>query len=203
MTPPLLPIGLGLLAFALAGTVLLEVSGGMPDSDAVIPLRATIAGPAPPRLAGRDPGQVQAWAAAALARPLFSPTRRPAPATAVNAAAPAAAVLPRMTGTLVSPSARRAIFVGADGKSVVVPEGGQLGPFTVTAVRAGQAVVSGPGGERTLSPAFDRNAPRPAAAAEPPSVAGDLPGLPGFKLDPGAGGGIPGLTAPNPPPPAR
>lgn len=215
---PALPVA-GLLAMAalLAGTVALEVWGGMPDSGAVFPLRASTAGPvppqpvpaasaaAPPSLAGLVPGMSdEAAAAIALARPLFSPTRRPAagpsrPGAPIAAAAP----LPRMTGTLVTSSLRRAIFAGADGKSVVVPEGGQLGAYTVKAVRAGQVVVSGPEGERTVSPVFDPDAP-PSTPPEP--APGTLPGLPGFRLD-GAGpsrlGGIPGLTSPAaaPPPP--
>ena len=195
-----LPICLGLLASCLAGIVALELTGGMPDSGAVTLPRTSTPTPASARPAISGPERVASWADTVLARPLFSPTRRPPPVAAGPAAAPeAAAVLPRMTGVLVTPTLRRAIFAGPDGTSLVVPEGGRLGAFTVVSVRPGQAVVSGPDGQRTVSPAFDPNAPAPTTAAAAPPPPG-LPGLPGFRLSGGGLGGVPGLTGPDRPP---
>ena len=191
------PAVLSLVAIGLSAVIWLEVSGGIPDSRGVIAPRTSPAGVGAavlldrPAMSGRD--QVAAWAETAQARPLFNVRRRPA-VVAVSTAPAAGAALPRMTGTLVTPSMRRAFFAGADGRAVVVAEGGQLGGFTVTAIQAGRITVSGPGGERTIIASFDPNPPgtqagRPTAGGGP-GVAG-LPGLQGLNL-----GGVPGLTAP-------
>ncbi len=157
------------------------------------------------RSASPDPNQVARWAATVLARPLFSPGRRPpAAAAAPGAVAPS---LPRVAGIMVTPAGRRAIFAEKGAKPLVLGEGGQVGGFTVQSIRAGQVTVRGPEGVRVLSPTFDPDAPAPASAAAKaaPSPLGlSIPGLPGFQLQarPPGLGGIPGLAAPPLPSPA-
>ena len=156
------------------------------------------------RLAAPDPKQIARWAATILARPLFSPGRRPPTAAAApGAVAPS---LPRVAGIMVTPAGRRAIFAEKGAKPLVLGEGGQVSGFTVQSIQAGQVTVRGPQGIRVLSPTFDPEAPapvsRPGVAQLPPGLS--IPGLPGFQLQarPPGLGGIPGLAAPPLPSPA-
>ncbi len=173
----LLPVLLGLAATALTGTIVLELRAKSPDSVRVSSLPAPAPPPIPPhpQTAGASPAA--SWSAAILARPLFAPSRRP-PA---GPAAPgiALASLPRITGTMVTPAGRSVIFAVPGGKPVVVGEGGHLGPYTIRRIAAGLVTVDGPGGTRTLGPAFDPNPHAPAATLTPapPGFAG-IPGLP-------------------------
>ncbi len=151
------------------------------------------------RSAAPGPDHVAQWAATILARPLFSPGRRP-PAAAAAAPGAAAPTLPRVAGIMVTPAGRRAIFAEKGTKPLVLGEGGQVSGFTVQSIQAGQVTVRGPEGVRVLSPTFDPEAPAPAspagAAPLPPGLS--IPGLPGFQLQPRPPGlgGIPGLAVP-------
>ncbi len=88
-----------------------------------------------------------------LARPLFDPNRRPVEAEAGST--PALDGLPRLAGVLVSPTGRIAIFAAASkGSPISLSEGGKIGPFIVENISAGQVVVKGPDGTRTLHPSF-------------------------------------------------
>lgn len=82
-----------------------------------------------------------------LARPLFTPSRRPAPPPA--AAAPPA--LQRLTGIIVGPFGKRALFASnGAGKTLAVDEGGAVGPWTVQAITSRTVTLTGPGGRREL-----------------------------------------------------
>ena len=115
------------------------------------------------------------WAATVLARPLFSPSRRP-PAHAANPVA-ATASLPRLTAVLITDAGRRALFENAGGRPIVVTVGGRIGSYRVRSIAAGMVVLSGPDGETRLAPHF---------------AAGNAGGQPG--------GGLPGGTGPVAPP---
>lgn len=189
MVTPLLLI---LAAAVLGGTIALELGQRMPDSDVMVPATATrLPVPAAPRPASApDAGGAGGRAAAVLARPLFSPGRRPA-AQAAAGPGPAAAALPRMTGVIVTPAGRRAIFTSGDGKPVVVTEGGHIGAYDVQLIEAGRVTLSGPDGTRVVAPAFDPKPPAQAASAAP-----GLPGLPGLQ----GLSGLPGMDGPPPTP---
>jgi hypothetical protein len=188
MLAPMLVI---LVAAALGGTIALELGLRLPDSDLMSPATASLPAPATPAsMPAVDADDAGRRVAEVLARPLFSPGRRPA---AEAAAAPPAAVapLPRMTGVIVTPAGRRAIFVNGAGKPIVVTEGERIGAYAVQSIEAGRVTLAGPDGQRVVAPAFD---PKPAARA-----AGPAPGLPGL---PGLQGlaGLPGLDGPPPTP---
>ena len=80
-----------------------------------------------------------------LARPLFSPGRRPRSDEAV-AAAPASE-LPRLTGTVITLSGRTALFAvpGAD-KPIAAREGDNVGRFVVGAIGPTEVAMTGPDG---------------------------------------------------------
>lgn len=122
--------------------------------------------PAVPRAA--PPERAPVRTEAMLSRPLFRPGRVP-PATGNLAPVPTAAP-PRLTGLVVAEQRRWVIFAGPDGKSVVLGEGGRLGPFTVVAVRPDGVELAGPPGLRTLRPSGDA-ALRPQPANRPPVLA--------------------------------
>jgi hypothetical protein len=122
--------------------------------------------PAFPRAASPERAPVRTEAM--LARPLFRPGRVP-PGPGDLTPVPTAA-LPRLTGLVVVEQSRWVIFAGPDGKSVVLGEGGRLGPFTVVAVRPDRVELAGPPGIRTLHPSRDATL-RPKPASKPTILA--------------------------------
>lgn len=151
---------LAVTAAALGGVLAFELWDA-PEDDGPAPARTTAAAvpaPAPsdPAAAGR-----QEWVAAVLARPLFTPTRRPAPPEPKPEPAEAAASgLPRVAGIIFHPGRKSVIFASDDpGKPIVVGEGSRFGAYSIEAIERGHVRVSGPDGTHVLRPSFDPNAP--------------------------------------------
>lgn len=186
------------VALVLAGTIAWEYLDA-PAADAPPPsLRPPTEAP------GSRPGapeahqeRMEAQAAATLARPLFSRTRRP-PQEAEAGAVPDKPP-PRLTGTLVSQAGRQAIFAPATGgKALAAGVGGRVGAFTVAVIAAGEVTVLDPdGGAQVLRPKADpaiRAAAAPAAPAAGaaqaafPSVLDLLRDSPGEGAKPGPPG---------------
>lgn len=120
-------------------------------------------------IAPAEPGRAEAL----LARPPFARDRRPDHAAPGAAAAAGGPGMPRLTGIVLSGGDRRAIFTPAgEARSVVVREGGAVGPFQVGTIAAGTVVLTGPGGTHVLAPVSN----------DPPAkrglTAADLPELP-------------------------
>ncbi len=97
---------------------------------------------------------VQAWVGPILARPLLSPDRRPA-AGMDDTAAAGGSGLPRLTGILVGPFGRSAIFASNASKPIVLGEGGRIDAYTVQSIDAAEVQLDGPSGVQRLRPAFD------------------------------------------------
>ncbi|MCW8306046.1 hypothetical protein AruPA_03265 [Acidiphilium sp. PA] len=140
------------------------------------------AGPAPLRLTPGvpvDPGRTNRWVAAILARPLFTPSRRPARIAAVAGSSRAA--LPRLTGIMVSPEGRFAIFAPATGKPITVQPGARIGGFTVRGIARDRVSVLGPDGVETVritygdTPAASTSAAPTAPRATPVTAARGVP----------------------------
>ncbi len=173
----------GAMVLGLSGAVAWELAGPVHTARAPGPVRAKTEPPGP---AAARPDDTPGDAVKILARPLFSPGRRPVAPNVVAEAAPPASVLPRLTGVLVTAAGKSAIFA-AEPRATVVQEGGRLGRFTVRSIRPGQVVVAGPDGLRTLQPSID--ASRTARAAPPPQLGltmpppGAFPGLPDGAKD--------------------
>jgi general secretion pathway protein N len=92
-----------------------------------------------------------------LERPLFNPDRRPPPPpAAAPAAAPPKSEFLRLSGTVIGPSGRSAIFVDSEGHARVVGEGGVIGEFSIRAITPGQVTLTSSAGERVLHPTFPK-----------------------------------------------
>jgi hypothetical protein len=108
--------------------------------------------------------------ATALARPLFSATRRPPenehdghPDTSLNDL--------RLTGILMMPDEHFAIFARPDGKPLVRAEGEMISDWRIDNIAAQSIFLSGPSGTTTLEPKADPNLVRLQAAAQPATPA--------------------------------
>jgi hypothetical protein len=101
-----------------------------------------------------------------LARPLFSSTRRPPPPGGRNTADDSGLADTRLTGIVIAPGHRIAIFAPLGTKALSVSEGQLVSGWRVERITAQQVSLTGPNGTRTLQPKFDPN------LAPPPSPAG-------------------------------
>jgi len=93
---------------------------------------------------------IAAWTSTILARPLLSPSRRPA-------AQPGAAVsdiLPRLSAIIVIGGTRHAIFAAAGQKPQLVAQGGEIGVYRIQTVAPDKVDLLGPNGPVTLKPQF-------------------------------------------------
>ena len=178
-------LGLALLASLLTAAIALELDTAPSSEDAtgIAPLRHAQL-PAPRAAAAvpddRRDDRSDDWAATALARPLFCRDRRPTPAAAApDAAAPALAGLPRLTGIVLGPSGGTAIFAGtAGGKPVTVRQGDTVGPYRIEAIDSEGVHVSGPVKTPVLTVQPDAGGRNALAADAPPQPPPGIPGLP-------------------------
>lgn len=127
-------------------------------------------------------GRTASWVSAILARPLFSRSRRPPPVAA--AAAAARAVVPRLSGIMIGPAGKSAIFAPAGGKVIIAQEGDHVGMFTVRSISADRVTVAGPDGVNVLHIAFSTTKSS-AAGATTPSAKPPFAGIAGITGTPG------------------
>jgi hypothetical protein len=140
------------LAVLLGGVLAAELLPDAPPTDAPLVPEAGLAVPAPPAPASAVPDPAR-WVDVLLARPLFSPGRRPA-----AEAASAGAELPRLAGIIITPAGRRAIFAAAGaGRPSVLAEGERIGGYVVRSIAPAQVVVSGPEGDRVIHPSLAKS----------------------------------------------
>lgn len=150
---------------------------------------------------------------AALARPLFSSTRRP-PQDASNAAAGDNDLSDsRLTGIVTMRDRRVAIFAVSGDKPLKVAEGDSVSGWRIESITPREVSLTGPSGTKTLQPKLDPSLAAPQVQPPNPQVAGRAPtppaaGRPRVPV-PGAAPGIvqppPGVPVNNPglPQPAR
>jgi hypothetical protein len=96
--------------------------------------------------------------AAALARPLFNPARRPpekSKAIGVDLGDT------RLAGILVTPRSRLAIFAVTGGKPLVVNEGEAVNGWEIEKITADSVALRGPSGTTMLQPKLEENAIAP------------------------------------------
>jgi hypothetical protein len=121
--------------------------------------------------------------AVALARPLFSSTRRPPQAAANDSATDSDLADMRLTGIVTEPDHHLAIFaVNGAAKPLRLTEGEAVSGWRIESITPHEVSLSGPGGTKTLEPKLDPNLvqqppPQPPAAnpgarqpAQPPAA---------------------------------
>jgi hypothetical protein len=124
----------------------------------------------PPGLPGTAPqtagdGRADQWSAAILARPLFTPSRRPAaPPDTVESK-----VMPQLSAIIITGNHRSAIFVADGQKPQVVDIGGSVNGYLVNAISAGEVNLTGQEGRVTLRPKFTASPPGVQTSQSAPS----------------------------------
>jgi hypothetical protein len=159
---------LACLATGLGAVIARESTPGPSTGRGPLAADVTRLGPVAPH-AG-DTKQVQSWVDMILARPLFSPSRRP-PASAAGSGTSGPG-FPRLTGIVIMPHRREAIFaVAGRTQPIVMIEGSRLNGVLIKSIDAGAVVIVDAAGTRRLRPSFAPPAaasgPAPAAASNP------------------------------------
>lgn len=189
--------------------------------DAITPTPAAARADAVRAVPRAQPARRDELLATTLARPLFSPARRPPEAAQTTASELSDK---RLSGIVVEPDRRFAIFAVTGAKPLTVVEGDSVDGWRVESITPNEISLVGPKGNRTLQPAPDKASvpqPRPprgnaasrpapqshgppaqpaqAAAAQPPG------GPPRQPPPPGRAAGVQTAPAapPNRPPPAQ
>jgi len=141
--------------------------------------------PAENHAAGDDEPAVKQSVATALARPLFSATRRP-PEAEVNERSDTKLNDLRLTGILVMPDQHVAIFARSGDKPLVRSEGEMISDWHIDSIAAYSVSLSGPTGTTTLEPRADPAlvraqpaTPQPVVPSPPPVPAANPPPPPG------------------------
>jgi len=148
---------------AFAGLIAAEIiAADRADGGATIN-RARVEAAVPPQKQSPARGEL---IATALSQPLFSPSRRPTD----NIAAPVSDLSGlRLTGIVIKPDRRIAIFTSADGKTIERAEGETFDAWLLERISPLEVSLSGPTGMQTLVPKADPNLaqskPRPQSAA--------------------------------------
>jgi len=153
---------------------------------------------------GQQGPRVEELVATALARPLFSSTRRP-PQAAVAGTGDSDLADRRLTGIVTTPGRRLAIFAVSGDKPLKVAEGDDVSGWRVESITPREVSLTGPGGSKTLQPKLDPNlTPPPSpipinnAAGRPPNV--PPPGAPRPPAPPAAAAGPLNPPVPGTPP---
>ena len=170
----LLPAAAWGLAALLGAVVFWEYQGRHAADAALAPSSPRPAAAARDSVAAPPADLSPRWVETLLARPVFSPSRRPLAVAGPLAAA--ATPLPRLTGVVVSASTRGAIFAAqGGGKGIVVTEGDWIAGYRVRSIAAGLVILLGPEGEIALRPAFAPVAATPPATGAPLTGAAAVP----------------------------
>lgn len=177
--PALYPLLAGCLIFGAITFVELAPDG---SEDTVLPAAAPRADVAPAAHRQQN-SRVDELLETALARPLFSSTRRPPQSAADDGAANTNLSDKRLTGIVIAPGRHIAIFAVTDGKPLTLGEGESLSGWRIDTIGPVEVSLSGPGGNKTLRPKPDPNLAQPSgtlpvAGAQPPPTPPNIPGAP-------------------------
>ena len=163
----------------------------------------------------RQPVRLDELLAVALARPLFSSTRRPPQSAPDDSATGSDLADMRLTGIVTEPERRIAIFAVNGAKPLRLTEGETVSGWQIESITPHEVSLSGPGGTKTLEPKLDPNlvqavvgptpavnpgAGSPAPTANVPPRPGVQPGVPRANVPPrpGVRPGVPTANVPNP-----
>jgi hypothetical protein len=149
------PPPLALAALLAAGLALELAQPAVP----AVPPAAPPPAAAAPAAASPDEDALDALVQTILARPVLHPSRRPPDAAEDGPSTPVDDALPRLTGVLVSPEGRRAIFAPGPGRAILLGEGDSLGGYTITSIAPHEVTLAGSQGERVLRPSLIKAPP--------------------------------------------
>jgi len=127
----------------------------------------------PPSSAGAlriDAASIEEQVETVLARPLFSPSRRPADMPAGNLTADLGLERLRLAGIITAPGRRLAIFADTDGKPLAVAEGQSVKGWQIESITPRRVSLSAAGGIVNLRPQSSSASADPAA---PPKLTFD------------------------------
>jgi general secretion pathway protein N len=145
----------------LFGAILIRELAPAGAEDAVI-AEATARSDAVSPIAQPQNRRPEELIATALARPLFSSTRRPPQDAPSGATADADLTDARLTGIVTTPGRRIAIFAVSGDKPLKVAEGDAVSGWRIESISPREVSLSGPSGTKTLQPKLDPNlAPPP------------------------------------------
>ena len=162
---------------AAFGALLLTELSDATDQPIGLPVAARMQSTATP--AAQRP-RVEELVRAALAQPLFSPSRRPPDrATGDRTVAPELPNM-RLTGIVIEPERRLAIFAVPGSKPLVRAEGETVNDLRVESIGPNQVSLSGPNGSTTLEPKSDPSMTRRNQGAQP-TTAGAKAGVSGAR----------------------
>ena len=116
--------------------------------------------------------------ALALARPLFSSTRRPPQSASTDSVTNSDLADMRLTGIVTEPDHHVAIFAVNGAKPLRLSEGEDVSGWRIDSITPHEVSLSGPGGTKTLEPKLDPNLVQPVAPIPPPNPAARLPPQP-------------------------
>jgi hypothetical protein len=112
-----------------------------------------------------------------LARPLFSSTRRPPQSAVSDGAASADLADTRLTGIIIEPARRIAIFAITGAKPLRLTEGEAVSGWRIESITPREVALSGPSGTKTLEPKFDPNLGSPPPGPTPAPTAAGRPAV--------------------------
>jgi hypothetical protein len=170
----LYPLLAGCLIFGAVVSVELAPDG---SEDAVLPEAAPRANVA--STTDRKPNlRVNELLDTALARPLFSSTRRPSQSATDDGAGDTDLSDKRLTGIVTVPGRHIAIFAVKDAKPLILAEGESVSGWRIETIGPIEVALSGPDGSKTLRPRPDPNLAQPpaAAGAQSPATPPNIPG---------------------------
>jgi hypothetical protein len=146
--------------------IVLELTSAMtnPDHPATVSPKID-SGPAVLSDVQAEPNQL---VSAILARPLFNATRRPPPTTEISSNFELGGA--RLTGIVIAPGERLAIFDIKGSKPVVLNEGETVSGWRVDSIAPSEVSLVGPAGVKTLQPKLDPAHTVTASSAPPASA---------------------------------
>lgn len=163
MIARLLPIFLLTGSVALAGVIALEASNWNSPTNTQPAVQLATARQPGPDSEALPPNQHEDWLRQVLARPLFSPERRPLETGATG--------LPRLAGIVMNGSQRVAIFAGpSNGHPVLAEAGGHIGAYEIRSIADDGVTVVGPDGASMVKPTFDAARPASPTPRPPPPL---------------------------------
>ena len=186
--------------------VLLELKSTATDTDTAAPSGVARRADTTSAVRRQPSTRLDDLLAQALARPLFSSTRRPPQSAANDSVISSDLSDTRLTGIVTEPGHQVAIFAVNGAKPLRLTEGEAVSGWRIESITPREVSLSGPGGTKTLEPKLDPSlaqAPGPTPTANP---AARLPAPP-TAAQPGAGINLPPRPAVPPrlpaPPPIR